>query len=124
MTGTVVSTSRGAWLALVLVVAAGLLLPRLGARDAWAPDEPRHAEVARETLRDGHWWYPHVNSHPYPDKPPLYFWLAAAAGAPTGDVTEWSARIPAAISALLTALLVALLGCRLAAVDAARGRTG
>lgn len=118
MTRTVVSTTRGAWLALVLVVAACVLLPRLGARDAWAPDEPRHAEVARETLRDGHWWYPHVNSHPYPDKPPLYFWLAAAAGAPAGDVTEWSARIPAAISALLTLLLVALLGCRLAAVDA------
>jgi predicted AAA+ superfamily ATPase len=22
----------------------------------------------------GHWWQPHVNGQPYPDKPHLYFW--------------------------------------------------
>ena len=43
--------------------------------------------------------------------------VVVAAAAPAGDVTEWSARVPAAISALLTVLLVALMGCRLVAVD-------
>ena len=95
-----------------LALAAFVTLPFLGARDLWAPDEPRYAQVAQEMLRDGHWWYPHVNSRPYPDKPPLYFWLAAAAGIPKGRVSEAAARIPSALSHLLLVALTFHLGRR------------
>lgn len=112
------ATIRAAWPALLLAVI--VTLPWLGARDLWAPDEPRYAEVAREALVDGKWWYPHVNGRPYPDKPPLYFWLAAAASAPAGDVTELTARIPSAAAALLLVLVVVDLGSRILGADAGR----
>ena len=96
-----------------LALAAFVTLPFLGARDLWAPDEPRYAQVAQEMLRDGHWWYPHVNSRPYPDKPPLYFWLAAAAGSLQGRVSEAAARLPSALAQLLLVGLTFQLGRRL-----------
>ena len=91
----------------------------MGARDAWAPDEPRYAQVAQEMLHDGHWWYPHVNARPYPDKPPLYFWLAAAAGLPSGRVSEAAARVPSALAHLLLVALTFWLGRRLFGVEGA-----
>lgn len=99
-------------LAACLAAAALLALPFLGARDLWAPDEPRYAQVAQEMLADGHWWYPHVNSREYPDKPPLYFWLAAAAGAPLGHVSEGAARLPSALAHVLLVALTFALGLR------------
>jgi 4-amino-4-deoxy-L-arabinose transferase-like glycosyltransferase len=98
---------------LALAAAALLTLPLLGARDAWAPDEPRYTEVAQEMLAGGHWWYPQVNGRPYPDKPPLYFWLAAAAGSVRGRVSEGAARLPSALAHLALVALTFHLGRRL-----------
>ena len=100
------------WL-LVGALAAAMALPLLGARDLWAPDEPRYAEVAQEMLRDGHWWYPHVNERRYPDKPPLYFWLEAAAGSASGEVDEGAARLPSALAHVALVLLTWHLARRL-----------
>jgi 4-amino-4-deoxy-L-arabinose transferase-like glycosyltransferase len=90
-----------------------LFLPGLWARDFWAPDEPRYAQVTRETLEDGHWLLPHLNGAPYPDKPPMFFWLAAAMGTPFGGVHEASARLVPALAALGTVLLTYAFGRRL-----------
>jgi 4-amino-4-deoxy-L-arabinose transferase-like glycosyltransferase len=108
--------------ALVLVggIAAALYLPFLGARDLWAPDEPRHAQVAQEMVAGGHWWQPHVNGRPYPDKPHLYFWLAALSSLPRGHVTEASARLPAALAGVVVALLLCDLGRLVHSVAAGR----
>lgn len=35
----------------------------------WSPDEPRVAEIARETLIDGHWITPHLCGLPFLEKP-------------------------------------------------------
>lgn len=105
-------TLRRAWLPIGLL-AAVMALPLLGARDLWAPDEPRYAEVAQEMLRDGHWWYPHVNGRRYPDKPPLYFWLEAAAGSVRGTVDEGAARLPSALAHVALVLLTWHLARRL-----------
>ena len=53
------------------------VLPTLASRDYWAYDEVRHAEALRGVLEEGHWLSLHLNGAPYPDKPPLYFWLVA-----------------------------------------------
>jgi len=55
----------------------------------------------------------HLNGQPYDQKPPLYFWLAAAAGAPLGKVTEGAARLPSALAALATLALTIAFGARL-----------
>ncbi len=105
-------------LATVLVVAAALLLlARLGARDLWAPDEPRYGAIAEELRSFEHGpaglVLLHLNGEPYTQKPPLWYWLAAAFGAPVGRVTETAARLPSALAGLGTLGLVLWLGTRL-----------
>lgn len=53
------------------------VVPSLGARDLWNPDEPRYAEVARAMVATGDFLVPHLNGEIYAEKPPLVFWLAA-----------------------------------------------
>jgi len=102
------------WLVVVALAAALLLLARLGALDLWAPDEPRYAQVAEEVraLDDGPAGLVllSLNDQVYDQKPPLYYWLAALAGAPGGRVTEAAARLPSALAGVATVVLVMLLG--------------
>jgi 4-amino-4-deoxy-L-arabinose transferase-like glycosyltransferase len=99
---------------LVLAAAAVLVLARLGAPDLRLPDEPRYALVA-ETMRSFEHGaaglvLPHLHGEPYTQKPPLFFWLAAAAGAPFGRVTETAARLPSALASVATVAVVMAFG--------------
>jgi len=102
---------------LVLLGAALLLLAGLGRVGAWAPDEPRYLQVAEElrSLRHGPAGLVllHLNDRPYDQKPPLYFWLAALAGAPAGRVSEAAGRLPSALAGVATVALTLSLGARL-----------
>ena len=55
----------------------------------------------------------HLNGEPYTQKPPLYYWLAAAAGAPFGRVTEVAARLPSALAGIALIGLTLVFGSRL-----------
>jgi 4-amino-4-deoxy-L-arabinose transferase-like glycosyltransferase len=99
---------------LVLIAAALLVLVRLGATDLWPPDEPRYALIAEElrSLENG----PsdlvllHLHGRAYTQKPPLFYWLAAAAGAPLGHVSEFAARLPSAVAGVVTVAATIALG--------------
>lgn len=82
------------------LILLGLLLffPALGARDFWAPVEPRYAEIARVMFAKGEWIVPMVNGELYTDKPILYFWLVLIASKLVGSVNEWTVRLPAALA--------------------------
>ena len=69
--------SAARYAVLIVLAAAVMFLPSWAARDLWTPDEPRYMEVAREMAITGNYLVPHLNGEPYPDKPPLFFWLAA-----------------------------------------------
>ncbi len=69
-------------------------------RDFLVEDEARYAEVLREMMADNHWVVPHLNGSYYPDKPPLYFWLAALFSLVTGSITPVSFLIINWFSAL------------------------
>src|SRR5262245_5994384 len=105
------------WRALVLAVAAVLLLAGLGRLDADAPDEPRALQIAEELRSFEHGAAGlvvlHLNGEPYTQKPPLYYWLAAAAGAHARRVSELAARLPSALAGLCCVALTLLLGTRL-----------
>jgi 4-amino-4-deoxy-L-arabinose transferase-like glycosyltransferase len=106
------------WLRAALLVAAALLLfAQLGALEASAPDEPRYLQISEElrALEQGPRGLVllHLNREPYTQKPPLYYWLAAAAGAAHGHVTELAGRLPSALAGVLTVWVTLALGTRL-----------
>lgn len=94
-------TSRSLWLDAGLLIAAGclVLLPGIGARDVWNPDEPRYAEVAREMVETGNYLVPQLNHRLYDQKPPLFFWAVAAVGTLRGEVDAVAVRLPSVLAA-------------------------
>jgi 4-amino-4-deoxy-L-arabinose transferase-like glycosyltransferase len=99
------------WFAPILFILAVLLFfPALGARDFWAPVEPRYAEIARVMFAEGEWIVPRVNGDLYTDKPILYFWLVLVASNIAGAVNEWTVRLPAALGAVGTVLATYAIG--------------
>ena len=97
---------------LLAVVLAGLLLaaPGLGSRDLWDPDEPRTAAVTAAVVAGESWAAPRLDGRPWLEKPPLYYWLAAAASRAAGRVDEATVRLPANAAAILCAVVVFFLG--------------
>lgn len=108
---------RGVAASALLAVAALSWLVGLSNVDLTSPDEARYAQVAEEIRAFGHGAAGlvllHLNGEVYDQKPPLWFWLTALAGVPTGRVSEWSARLPSALAALATVLLAMRLGTSL-----------
>lgn len=68
-------------------------------------DEPRYAQIAREMLARHDWVTPVLNGQPWLEKPVLYYWEAMLSYSVFG-VSDWAARIPAAVN--MTALVVAV----------------
>ena len=97
--------------------AAAVLLPGIGSRDLWNPDEPRYAEVAREMLLEPraieHFLVPRLNGERYDHKPPLHFWNIALFGALRGGVDEVAARLPSLLAGIGSVLVVFALARRL-----------
>ncbi len=77
----------------------------LGLRALYFPDEGRYAEIPREMLASGDWVTPRLNTFPYFEKPPLQYWITAAAFALFGE-RDWTARLWPAVSGLLGVLAV------------------
>lgn len=75
-----------------------LYFSALGARDFWAPVEPRYAEISRVMFAKGEWIVPTINGEIYTDKPIVYFWLVLIASKIAGVVNEWTVRLPVAVA--------------------------
>ncbi len=85
-----------------------LFFYRLGGRDLWASHEARAAQNAQRILDTGDWGLPRLfDDQVELQKPPLYYWLAAAFGwLRGGTVDAVAARLPAALAGLATVLAV------------------
>lgn len=62
--------------------------------------EPREAVVAMSMLHDGNWILPVNNGDEIAFKPPLLHWLVAAFSLVAGGVSEFTSRLPSALSAI------------------------
>ena len=76
------------------------------------PDEPRYAQVAREMFMRHDFITPTLGGNPWFEKPALLYWMMIASFKLFG-VSEWSARLPAAVSGVLTVTAVFVVGRQL-----------
>ena len=63
------------------------------------PDEPRYASIGRDMDRSGDWITPRLYGAGWFEKPPLLYWMTAAATR-IGLRDEWAARLPVALLSL------------------------
>lgn len=100
-----------------LMVGALLLLgcffffPFLGSVPLFDWDEVNFAESAREMALTGNYSRVQIGFEPFWEKPPLFFWMQAAAMHLFG-VNEWAARFPNAVFGLITLLTLFVTGKR------------
>jgi 4-amino-4-deoxy-L-arabinose transferase-like glycosyltransferase len=99
------------WAVFAAIVA--LACANLGTRDLLHPDEGRYAEIAREMAVSGDFVTPRLNDLKYFEKPPLQYWITAAAFRVFG-AHEWTARLWPAMAGLLAVLAVGIGGYALA----------
>src|SRR3984885_3516781 len=90
----------------LLPALALLLLALLGCnRGLWTPDEPREAEISREmALAPG--VIPTLNGQRFIEKPPLYYWVVAAAFRVSGGASVLAARAVSVLAGVATLLLL------------------
>ncbi|PSM16597.1 hypothetical protein C7T96_19980 [Nitratireductor sp. StC3] len=90
--------SRHPHLVLLLILAVQTL-PTLWVKDVWFTDETRHAAAFMQMVENGHWLVLYLSDVPYPDKPPLYFWMVAGMSWLVGSREPVLFNLAAALSA-------------------------
>lgn len=95
---------------LILAALAGIFfLPWLGGVHLFDWDEINFAEIAREMLISGNYTSVTIDFQPFYQKPPLFFWLQAAAMHLFG-IGEYASRFPNALAGIITLPLLYHLG--------------
>jgi 4-amino-4-deoxy-L-arabinose transferase-like glycosyltransferase len=92
-------------LIILTIQSAYLFFYGLGAGDLWRAENLR-ALVASELLRTGNWVVPTLYGQPLFSKPPGFYAAVAAASWWGAGVSEWTARLPSAVSALICVFLM------------------
>ena len=87
----------------LLALCALTLGPALGTASRLTYHEAFVAQ-GREILASGNWEHPTIGGRPWLEKPPLPFWMVAAAGAIAGRVSPIAARLPSALAATFLSL--------------------
>lgn len=99
-------------LILFYIVAISPLWFSLGDHTFYERSEGRYATASWGMLQNGEWLVPRLNGEPHLTKPPLIYWLQAAALGVIGH-SELAVRLPSALAGSLTALLLMCLAGRI-----------
>jgi 4-amino-4-deoxy-L-arabinose transferase-like glycosyltransferase len=110
MSPAVAPAHRATWLLLLVVLV--IWCSNLEYRKLVRPDEGRYAEIPRYMAVSGDWLTPRLNGIKYFEKPPLQYWMTAAAFEAFGE-HHWTARLWPALTGFLGILAVAFAGVRL-----------
>lgn len=92
----------------VIIISAITLLPFLGNTDFTTKGEPREAVVAMSMLNQHNWILPINNGFDIPYKPPFFQWCIAALSMIAGHVSEFTSRLPSALSLIVMLCVGAL----------------
>jgi len=96
-------------LSLIALAVIVLWFANLGSRSLFHPDEGRYGEIAREMAQTGDWVTPRLDGLKYFEKPPLQYWVTAAAFRVFG-VHEWTTRLWPALAGLLAVAAIGIAG--------------
>jgi 4-amino-4-deoxy-L-arabinose transferase-like glycosyltransferase len=96
------------WPLLVVLALAPIWVIGILCRAAWTPDEPREADIAWRMSLQTDRTLPHLADTPFLEKPPLSYWLSAAAIEVYGD-SPAAARVPNLLYAVIVALTIGAL---------------
>lgn len=92
----------------VIIISAITLLPFLGNVDFTTKGEPREAVVAVSMLNQHNWILPINNGFDIPYKPPFFQWCITALSMIAGHVSEFTSRLPSALSLIVMLCVGAL----------------
>ncbi|HZD42184.1 MAG TPA: glycosyltransferase family 39 protein [Terriglobales bacterium] len=98
-------------LAPLFILCAFIVFYHLGGAALFEPDEGRNADKARDLLLLKDWVTPYTNFVPALDKPIFFYWMIAIAYKLFG-ISEFTARLPSALSGLACVALVVFFGRR------------
>ena len=101
--------------AVIAIACALLTVPRMIVATGYGAKEEPAVAIANTVIAEGVWRLPYTSAWQWIDHPPLLPWIIAALSTPPGEVTQITARLPAAIALLFGSLLVYWLLRRLAA---------
>ena len=89
----------------IVVLALLFLLPFLGSVNLFDSDEINYAESAREMIVTGDYLTVQIDFEPFPEKPPLFFWLQTFSMKLFG-INEFAARFPNVICGILSLMML------------------
>ena len=99
-------------LALVALVAVVFTFFNLRGYKSFGSHEVYAAIPARGMMESGDWIVPRIGGEPRLRKPPLAYWTVATSAFVFGELNEWTARVPAALSALALCVLIGVWATR------------
>ncbi len=95
----------------LFIFAVTLIFIGLGLREPWPADEPRFAQIAKEMVETGQWFFPMRGGELYPDKPPVFMWSIAFFYWLLGSM-KIAFLLPSGICSIITTFLIYDLGRR------------
>jgi 4-amino-4-deoxy-L-arabinose transferase-like glycosyltransferase len=96
----------------IAVISVLFLLPFLGSVHLFDTDETNYAETAREMIVSGDYLTVQIDFEPFPEKPPLFFWLQVLSMKVFG-INEFAARFPNVICGILSLFMLYYFGRRI-----------
>lgn len=96
----------------IAVISALFLLPFLGSVHLFDTDETNYAESAREMIVSGDYLTVQIDFEPFPERPPLFFWLQVLSMKAFG-INEFAARLPNVICGILSLSMLYFFGRRI-----------
>ncbi len=96
----------------IIVLACIFMLPYLGSVNLFDTNEVSFAESSREMILTGDFLNVQIDFQPFPEKPPLFFWLQVVSMKVFG-INEFAARFPNFLCGIITLMILYSLGKRI-----------
>lgn len=96
----------------IVLLTSLFMLPYLGSVHLFDTDEVNYAESSREMILTGDYMNVQIDFEPYPEKPPLFYWMQVASMKVFG-INEFAARFPNFICSIVTLMLLYTFGKRI-----------